>query len=325
HFVRGVWYPQSAFGIFSQSQWRWVEHAIWVVFEDFFLGYSCLRGLKEMKLVAQRTAEVIMQHEHAEEIVQERTDTIKDQQMRLVHAAKMSSLGELAGGIAHEINNPLAVIASSNKMLSRLLLNPEKDVSAADREKALKYFDNIDKTVIRITKIVQGLRVVSRDTEGEAFIDVVLRDLLTDVLGLCGEKFKNNGVLLNIDLNNVIYDTHISCRRVQISQVFINLLGNAYDAIENLDEKWIRIECEEARDGIEFRISDSGSGIPKEIQEKIFKPFFTTKPLGKGTGLGLSLSASIIREHDGNFSIDNSKANTCFLVNLPFTQKRQVA
>lgn len=312
HFVRGVWYPQSAFGVFSQSEWRWIEHAGWVVFEDLFLGYACMRGLKEMKLVAHKTAEVMMHYEHLEEIVLERTNMIKEQQMQLVHASKMSSLGEMAGGIAHEINNPLSVIATSNKMLQRHYFDEQKDP-----EKVQKYFDNISRTVVRITKIVQGLRTVSRDTTGEEFIESSVRDLMNDVTGLCSERFKNHGVKLDIDLNNSVYDTIIFCRRVQLSQVFINLLSNAFDAVENLDEKWVKVECFMKEGSVQFKISDSGAGIPKDIQEKIFQPFFTTKPLGKGTGLGLSLSISIVQDHSGSFKIDNSNQNTCFLITIP--------
>lgn len=317
HFVRGVWYPQSAFGVFSQSQWRWLEHAGWVVFEDLFLGYACIRGLKEMKLVAHKTAEVMMHYEHLEEIVLERTNLIKDQQMQLVHASKMSSLGEMAGGIAHEINNPLSVIANSNKMLQRHYYDENKDP-----EKVQKYFDNISRTVVRITKIVQGLRTVSRDTTGEDFIECSVADLMTDVIGLCNERFKNHGIKLDIDLNDPVYTSVIYCRRVQLSQVFINLLSNAFDAVENLEEKWVKVECFMKEGDIHFKISDSGSGIPSEIQEKIFQPFFTTKPLGKGTGLGLSLSISIVKDHEGTFKIDNSTKNTCFLITMPMNIKK---
>ncbi|MBC7537711.1 MAG: GHKL domain-containing protein [Bacteriovorax sp.] len=316
HLIRGIWFPQSAFGVLAQADWKWVEHAAWVMFEDFFLGYTCIRGIKEMKLVAQKTAEVMMQHEHAEEIIKKRTDTIKDQQMNLVHASKMSALGEMAGGIAHEINNPLTIISSTCSFLKKLVAKEQLDPVVVK-----KCLDDIDKTIFRIAKIIQGLKTVSRDTSGEEFISVKLRDLMDDVVGLCSEKFKNHGISFIIDLSHPVYDQTIECRRIQISQIFINLLANSYDAIENLPERWIRIECKDLTDTIEFKIFDSGQGIPLDIQEKVFQPFFTTKPIGKGTGLGLSLSISIVKDHCGIFSIDNENPNTCFVMRLPYVRK----
>lgn len=316
HFIRGLWFPQSAFGLMSQTEWIWLEHTGWVLFEVFFLAYSCVRGLKEMKLVAYRTAQVMVQFEKAEEIVEERTKTIKEQQVQLIHSAKMSSLGEMAGGIAHEINNPLAIISSANSILKKIYKQPDRDPVLIE-----KCTQNIDKTVERITKIIQGLRVVTRDGTGELLSAVTIRDLMSDVLSLCSERFKNHGVGLFVDLDNPVFSTTILCKRVQISQVFINLLGNAYDAVEGLDEKWVKIEFYDLGDFVEFKITDSGKGIPHEIKEKVFKPFFTTKPIGKGTGLGLSLSASIINDHSGSFTIDDQNSNTCFVIQLPSHRK----
>ncbi len=316
HFVRGIWFPQSAFGILTQSEWRWMEHAAWVIFEDFFLVYSCIRSQNEMQLVALKTAEVMMQHEHAEEIVEERTKKIQEQQMQLINSSKMSEMGIMAAGIAHEINNPLTIIASSNKLLQRVYAS-----EVIDHEKADKLHDTMDKTVKRIGKIILGLRTVSRDTTGEEMTLVSLRDLMVDVIGLCGEKFKVFGIDLRINLEDPIFDTIINIKRVQISQVFINLLGNAFDAIESLPEKWVKVDCTNQNGFIEFKVSDSGPGISKELQEKIFHPFFTTKPIGKGTGLGLSLSVSIIKDHDGSFTIDQANRNTCFVINLPVIKK----
>ena len=319
HFIRGIWFPQSAFGIISQTQWIWIEHTAWVLFEDFFLAYACIRGLEEMKLVALRTAQVMVHFEKAEEIVEERTKTIQEQQLQLIQSAKMSSLGEMAGGIAHEINNPLAIIMSANNLLKKIYQQPERDPALIE-----KCTQNIEKTVNRITKIVQGLRIVTRDGTREDFASVKIKDVMEDVLSLCVEKFKNDGVKLSVDLDDPVFETNVDCKRVQISQVFINLLGNAFDAIEKLDERWVKIECTKNDEFIEFRITDSGKGIPQDIRESIFKPFFTTKEIGKGTGIGLSLSTTIINDHSGTFSIDEKSPNTCFVITLSIKNKKMV-
>jgi signal transduction histidine kinase len=244
--------------------------------------------------------------------VKSETEIVLDQRLKLEHAAKMTILGEMAGGIAHEINNPITVISATNRMLKKTF---EKGIT--DPAVYAKYFEEMDKTIIRINKIITGLRVVSRDGANEGFQEEKLQDIFNDVIGLCGEKFKNHNVDLRVDLENDIFQTTIKCGRIQLSQVFLNLLGNAYDAIEQNAEKWISIECALIQDKLEIRFTDSGNGIPLELQEKILTPSFTTKVLGKGTGLGLSISNSIIKSHKGEFTIDNNCKNTCFVITFP--------
>lgn len=241
---------------------------------------------------------------------------VKEQTENLVHSFKMSSIGEMAAGIAHEINNPLTIISATCSFLKSSV-----NKNNLTNEKLVSSIDKIEKTIVRMTKIIQGLKNVSRDSSEEEFASVLLRDLMTDVVSVCSEKFYNNGVQLLIDLNDPVYDQSFDCRRVQMSQIFINLLGNSFDAIENLPEKWSKIECLDVDGQLIFKVIDSGHGISKEIQEKIFLPFFTTKPVGKGTGLGLSLSISIIRDHAGTFLIDNQCPNTCFVITLPKKRK----
>lgn len=228
------------------------------------------------------------------------------------HAAKMASLGEMSGSIAHEINNPLAIISANMDYLKKSY----KKGKLSD-ENFYTSIDEIETTIQRMSKIISGLRDISRDASEEQFEKIKVKDILNDVVGLCEERFEAHRVDFNYPNSDSILDEIFSCRRVQLSQVFINLLGNAFDAVENLEERWIELTISKLKnDKMEFRFTDSGNGIPLGIQDKIMQPFFTTKEVGKGTGLGLSISDSIIKSHGGKIYIDNNNKNTCFVVEL---------
>ncbi|MDO9181425.1 MAG: ATP-binding protein [Bacteriovorax sp.] len=245
-------------------------------------------------------------------ILREKDKLIESQLASLTSASKLAALGAMAGGIAHEINNPITIINSNARLIRKYI---EKGI--VDPVKIYKACDDIDKTVERISKIISGLRTVSRDSSDEELAPCKLLSVFEDVLALSDEKFKTNKIAIDIDLNNETFQTIIPCRRVQLSQVFLNLLGNSFDAIEFLEERWVKINCILIEDNIVIRFIDSGLGIDKEIQDKILNPFFTTKEIGKGTGLGLSLSYSFIKSHNGTLEIDNNSKNTCFMITLP--------
>ena len=120
-------------------------------------------------------------------------------------------------------------------------------------------------------------------------------------------------------------DVDIDCRAGEIVQVLLNLLNNAYDAISESSEKWIKVELKKEPKSIAIWVTDSGGGIPTEVQKKIMQPFFTTKEVGKGTGLGLSISRGIIESHHGQLILDTSSANTCFIIKLPIKQTEEAA
>ena len=109
----------------------------------------------------------------------------------------------------------------------------------------------------------------------------------------------------------------ISCDPLAIEQVLINLLNNAIDAVESLPEKWVELQCFNQKNEVILRIIDSGSGIPKEVADKLFDPFFTTKPAGIGPGLGLSISIGIIKDHGGTLTLVSEHPHTCFELRLP--------
>ena len=170
----------------------------------------------------------------------------------------------------------------------------------------------------RIAKIIHGLKNYSRNSENDPFENIDVQILLNDTLVLCRNKFSSQMIELKIHCPT---DLFIQCKAAQISQVLMNLFGNSFDAIESLAEKWIQITILQNEDGIQFAITDSGSGINPSILEKIMKPFYTTKPVGKGTGLGLSISKAIAENHGGSLKYLANEKNTTFILELPAQQK----
>lgn len=235
-------------------------------------------------------------------------DQIEEQRKQAIQSAKLSSLGEMASGIAHEINNPLTIISALALSQKRPKAENENDVKLNDS------LDRIVNTVERIAKIIRGLRTFSRDSYADPAVPTSVQSILMNTLDLCKERIKHNDVELKIMPFN---DQLVLARDVQISQVVMNLLCNSMDAIEGSDKKWISISVESANGMVSIRITDSGVKPTDAIADKIMQPFFTTKPIGKGTGLGLSISRGIIVAHNGRFYLDRKAVNTSFVIELP--------
>lgn len=246
--------------------------------------------------------------------------------------SKLVSLGELASGIAHEINNPLAIISGNASLIKKALIHSKKIEEEEAKALPLKDFKRIEKniesitrTVARISKIVSSLLKLSRGKLTEDnFSKISIVEVLEDVLVISKERQKNLGIKL--DWNNQIDgDSFINGDYIQFSQVIINLINNSVDEIINLDNPhalWIEIETWQAKDKVFIKVTDGGSGIPLEVREKIFNPFFTTKEVGKGTGIGLSLSKKIIENHNGLLIYIDGK-NTCFQIELPIEKEEE--
>jgi C4-dicarboxylate-specific signal transduction histidine kinase len=229
-------------------------------------------------------------------------------------SAKMAALGEMSAGMAHEINNPLTILLGHAHAIRAKLEKSPEHLFAVDSS-----IKSIENTVRRISKIIKGLRTFARDAANDPFRPAAVYRIVEDTLSLCHNRAHNLGIEVKIE--NEISDLEIDCREVQISQVLLNLLNNAIDAISNQEDKWIRVKISQIEENyLQIQVEDSGHGIPKEIRDKMMQPFFTTKEVGKGTGLGLSIVKGIIESHSGQFKYNESSANTCFQIVLPIYQ-----
>ena len=227
-----------------------------------------------------------------------------------LNASRLASLGEMAGGIAHEINNPVAVIRSqAEHILNSLARNPQ-----LDKNHIKNGMDRIIATSDRIGRIIKGLKTLARDGGSDPSELTKLAPIIQDTLTICEEKLKEKHIQFESFIED---DLSIFCRSVELSQVMLNLISNSIDAIEHLENPWIKVSAKTIGPHVTLTVSDSGPGIPEHIAEKITMPFYTTKEVGKGSGLGLSISKRIIEKHNGEFFLDRSAPTTTFIIKLP--------
>ncbi|MCK9604960.1 MAG: bacteriohemerythrin [Methylomonas sp.] len=293
-------------------------------------------------LVDQRTQQLQVANQHLETEKDQQialNQQLKEVQSHLVQSEKMASLGQLAAGVAHEINNPLGYIYSNLNTLKQYIQDLLRIVESGQQlanhlpadDSAVVEFQQLQQSVdldfmkddipdlvqealegaTRAKKIVQDLRDFSRiDKQDkspfdlEAGIDATLNIVNNEI------KYKAEVVKEYAGIKPFV------CVGSQVNQVILNLLVNAAQAIEEFGKIYIRTGCQP--NWVWFEVEDTGKGIPPAIQSKIFDPFFTTKPVGKGTGLGLSLSYKIIQDHQGKVDLQSTEGKgTKFRVSLP--------
>lgn len=258
--------------------------------------------------------------------LKEKENTIRDQERHLASTARFTALGEMAAGIAHEVNNPLAIISGRAEQLKKILIKLE-NIDKDQQKIAIGFVDKIFETILRLNKIVASMKSLAREGSQDPFETVSFLQIVNDTLVVTKEKLKNAQIELRIKIPS---DLQIHCRPSQISQVILNLVHNSYDAISTdalnnptrelnsfADDKWIEIEAQKVGLGFQFSVMDSGPGIPDKIRQQIMNPFFTTKEPGKGTGLGLSITAKILKDHGGVISLDEKAKHTRFVILLP--------
>jgi two-component system NtrC family sensor kinase len=247
-----------------------------------------------------------------EKKVDERTNEIREMQSHLIQQEKLASLGKLATGIAHEINNPLGGIL----IYSHLLLE--------DMKKDDPRYDNLAKIVKETTRckdIVKGLLQFARPKEPEA-IQIDINATLDSALSL----LESQAVFQNITVKKV-YDSNLPfvvADRSQLQQVFINIILNAADAMDKKGSLILKTYLGDDRRFLHVAFRDTGHGIKREDKSRLFEPFFTTKEVGAGTGLGLAISYSIIQKHGGTIEVESEvgKGST-FTVKLPVKENSE--
>ncbi len=233
----------------------------------------------------------------------------------MVVADRLASLGELAGSIAHEINNPLAIIAESAGWL-RSRLGHTEDVPAQVEEDACLALEKIENAVDRARRISQNFLRFARSPDANVR-DINIEDLAAEVVDLTGKTAYHRDVAVSIipEPGAVL---RLSTDPYQLRQVLLNLVTNAIQAVPRRGRVLLRLEGDDRE--VSIAVEDNGPGIPKENIERVFEPFFTTKPDGQGTGLGLAVSRGIVERLGGRIEIDNRPGEGCtFRVVVPNT------
>ncbi|MCB9357887.1 MAG: hypothetical protein H6506_04505 [Calditrichaeota bacterium] len=253
--------------------------------------------------------EIQRQNENLELIVEQRTRELRDAQAELVQMEKMSATGQLAAGVAHEINNPVGIIKNRIELLL-------EDVRADRKvEDMAEHLSMMHRQSDRISKIVSKLLTFARKSSGKRS-ELHVDQIIHGVLLLVRKEAEKRGIELKSEIAQDL--PTIRGEITELEQVFINLILNAMDATPRGGR--IVISAARSDSTVQIKVEDNGSGIPNEIQSKIFDPFFTTKDVGAGTGLGLAITYRLVEDHAGTISVKSTPGQgTEFIVSLPVT------
>ena len=243
---------------------------------------------------------------------------IKSQDLRIqegmaLNAARQASLGEMAGAIAHEVNNPLAVISLQNEILMRNVADSNVNLSPEAVEKGHM---KIKGMVNRVSEVVESMMFLTLQTTEQKTEYISLNALSGHVKNISGEALRSLGISLTIHYLGVSSSDLLRCNPVLLAQVLVSLIHNSREAIKDKSDPWIRLEYINLGNSLSISVVDCGEGIPKEYRDKIFDPFFTTKKIGEGSGLGLSTSQKIIRDHGWKLYLDPNSRYSMFCIEV---------
>jgi C4-dicarboxylate-specific signal transduction histidine kinase len=257
-------------------------------------------------------------NKNLEREVKLRKTQLEEQIAKSFNDRKLAALGEMAGGIAHEINNPLAILVGRSGQL-------RKFVSAlnCDQAQAEMILNSIEKTIFRIQEAITDLETIASNPSTEETKALHFGRLLQRMRDLSINRYAPLGI--RVDFPET-FEAMIEAREVDLAQAFLYLIENAADAATKSETPWLRVEVQNLdRQTLRVRLTDSGQGVPEDLREKIFQPFFTTKEVGQGRGVGLNLAMSIIDSHSGRLYFDFNQPHTTVCVELPLSQQNQLA
>jgi len=238
---------------------------------------------------------------------------------QIIETGKLASVGELAAGIAHEINNPVAIMVEEAGWIEDLLDEGE-DSLEKNRDEFKRALDQIKTQGRRCKEITQKLLSFARKTDSRVQ-EVQLNELIEEIVAISSQRAKYSKVSLNLDLKDL---PTIKVSQTEMQQVFLNLINNALDAMDNRGDT-LNISSRLENGNIVVEVADNGPGIPKANLNRIFDPFFTTKRVGKGTGLGLSICYGIIKKLGGEITVKSAvDVGTSFSVRIPLSKDNDV-
>lgn len=315
HLVRGMFWPESVYGILFPEWWRFLEHAFWVVFEDIVLVFACLQGVAEIRAVAERQAEV----ETLAASDRRKTDELRQSQEARVRSEKLAAVGQLAASVGHELRNPLAAVRNATTYLTRRLTDPKLAGQPVHGDKKVTEFLGLMQKELDVSaRIISDLLDFARERK-PSLNPCPLRPLVDDAFGVVP---KHDGVEL---VNEVPDDLPIpNLDKDQFRQVLANLVQNATEASAGAaggGKVTVRAQGGEHGKPLRVQVQDNGHGMPADVQANIFQPLYTTKV--KGTGLGLAIVSNMVTGHGGTITVDSEVGRgTTFTILLPHATTR---
>ncbi|MBQ49228.1 MAG: hypothetical protein CMP10_17760 [Zetaproteobacteria bacterium] len=240
-------------------------------------------------------------------------NTIASQEVELVSRSRLAAVGQLAAGVAHEINNPLAIVVVNMRILQGRA--KQNTLKSKDIRRILPMMEN---GVKRVSNIVAGLLHFSRNESFSLMSPINIYQIIEETIFLFNGDFKKEKI--EIDFSEMNSESIVLGKAIDLKHIMLSLIKNAEEFLirENVESPKIKIESQLNANGyLSLMISNNGPKITQEISEKVFQPFFTTKEVGAGTGLGMSVSYAMMQEHNGNMYVDMNKNYTTFVLEFP--------